>query len=119
MLNKVAAGLATLTTLIHAFVGGHDALKPMLMADLSAPAQAAMHACWHFVTVFFVFSIFVFWTGRSHAKTFAALWVGFGIIFIYVGLTQSGVSGLAVNPQWSILVVTGLLAYLGVRNTAR
>ena len=109
MLHKTAAALAALTTAIHIIVGGEDALTPMLAAGLSAPAEGAMHATWHMVSAFLLWSVFAFWMGGAVAVHFGVLWLISAAIFIYVGLWQEGLNGLLVNPQWTILSVTGVL----------
>jgi hypothetical protein len=113
MLRIAAAALATLTAAIHIFVGGNDALAPMLAAGLPAPAEGAMHAVWHMVSAFLLWSALAFWRGGATAVHFAALWLISAVIFIYVGLWQDGLNGLVVNPQWTILTVTGALALAG------
>ena len=113
--RNVATALAVITALVHFLVGGQDALKPMLLAGLPAPSEGAMHAVWHIVTVFLFWSAVVFYRGGEIARHIAGLWVASAIVFIYVGLLQSGLSGLLVNPQWTILGITGLLAFLSAQ----
>lgn len=110
MLRKIAAALAALTAAIHIIVGGSDALAPTLAAGLSAPAEGAMHAVWHMVSALLLWSVVAFWRGGAVAVHFGALWLISAAIFIYVGLWQDGLNGLIVNPQWTILTVTGVLA---------
>lgn len=115
MLNKITAGLALLTSFIHIFLGGKDALDPMLAAGLSLPAEAAMHACWHMVSCFLLWSVVVFFKGGKPVFHFGLFWLVSAIIFIYIGLTQAGFDGLVVNPQWTILGLTGVLAVWNTR----
>ncbi len=119
MLNKVAAALAVLTAAIHLFVGGAGALAPTLAAGLPAPAEGAMHASWHIVSVFLIWSAVVFWRGGDTARHFALLWLMAAVLFIYVGLRQSGPSGLMVNPQWTILGLTGMIPFISGWRAAR
>lgn len=117
MLSKVTGVLAAITFLIHFFVGGSDALAPVLAADLPAPAQTAMHACWHIVSFILAWSAYVFWNSRTNriaTRHFAIVWIAAGLVFVYVGLNQNGLSGLVANPQWTILLVTGTLAWISV-----
>lgn len=109
--KNIAVFLALLTALVHFFAGGADALAPMLQAGLPAPGEGAMHAVWHIVTVLLFYSAYVFWRGGDVARHFAALWCAMALVFIYAGLYQSGLSGLIVNPQWTILGLTGGLAW--------
>lgn len=108
MLRKIAAVLAALTAAIHIIVGGSDALAPMLAAGLSAPAEGAMHAVWHMVSALLLWSVIAFWRGGSVAVQLGVLWLISAAIFIYVGLWQDGLNGLIVNPQWTILIITGV-----------
>jgi hypothetical protein len=115
MLRKAGAILAALTAAIHIIAGGQDALKPALAAGLSAPAEGAIHAVWHMVSAFLLWSAFAFWRGGAAAVHFGVLWLISAAIFVYVGLWQDGLNGLLVNPQWTILTMTGALVLLTER----
>jgi hypothetical protein len=108
--KSIVVLLALLTALIHTFLGGADALQPMLSAELPDAAEGGMHGAWHIVTVFLFWSCFAFWNGGATSRTFAGLWIAAAIVFVYVGISQSGLTGLIVNPQWTILGLTGALA---------
>jgi len=109
MLNRITAGLAALTSLVHIFIGGKDALAPMLESNLPLPSEGAMHACWHMVSCLLFWSIFVFWKGGNAAFHFGLIWLASAFVFLYVAITQSGFSGLILHPQWTILALTGAL----------
>lgn len=111
----MAAGLAVLTSLVHLIWGGMDALNPMLAAELPQVCSAAMHACWHVVSVFLILSAVVFWYGKDAAFYFGMLWIASAIIFLYVGYYQAGFAGWITNPQWTILLPTGCLALFATR----
>lgn len=111
MLRCTAAVLAVLIACLHTFVGGMDSLQPMLDAGLGPVAEGALHASWHIVAAFLLWSGVVFWKGGPAAKHFAGLWVASALIFIGVDLWQSGPAGLMQNPQWIILGPVGLLAW--------
>lgn len=115
MLNRIAAGLALFTAAIHFFLGGADALNPMLAAELPPESSAAMHACWHIVSVFLIWSALVFFRGKESSFHFGVLWVASAIVFIYVGIYQAGFAGVVANPQWTLLLPTGVLALLARR----
>ncbi len=115
MLTKVAAGLAVFTALVHLVVGGADALSPMLEAELPPAASGAMHACWHIVSAFLIWSGVVFWYGKESSFHFGLLWIASAIVFISVGIYQAGVQGIIANPQWTLLLPTGVLALLDRR----
>lgn len=114
-LNQIASVLAMFTAAIHVFVGGADALTPMLAAEMTVEASGAMHACWHFVSIFLLVSAVTFWQGGRTASVFALLWISFAVVFVYVGLYQAGIGGLIANPQWTILLATGVVALFGAR----
>jgi len=116
MFAKIASALAALTAFVHLFVGGADCLAPLLAAELTPNAAGAMHACWHFVSVFLLSSVLVFWRGGPIAFHYAILWILTGIVFIYVGLYQGGPGGLITNPQWTILFLTAGMALVHYRN---
>ena len=88
----------------------------MLAAELPPESSAAMHACWHIVTAFLFWSGAVFWLGKDSSFHFGLLWVASGVVFVYVGLYQNGFAGVLANPQWTLLLPTGILALLGTRN---
>jgi hypothetical protein len=114
ILLKTAGALAALTAAVHAFVGGYDTLVPMLGAGLPAPVEGGLHASWHMVSALLAWSAVVFWRAAGGAaRHFAGLWIVSGVIFVVVGLTQSGPGGLLVNPQWVLLLPTGALAWIG------
>jgi len=114
MLSKTASTLALLTAVVHVLIGGEDALAPMLAAELATPAKGAMHACWHIVSVFLIWSVVVFWMADRTMLHFGLLWIASALVFMYVGLRQDGVYGLITNPQWTILGATGGIALLSL-----
>ena len=99
MLRKISAVLAALTVAVHFFLGGSDALVPMLAADLPPESAGAMHACWHIVTVFLAWSAIVFWRGGETALHFGLLWIASALVFICVGLNQAGLEGVVNGIQ--------------------
>lgn len=111
ILRRGAAMLAFLTAGVHTILGGSDALLPMLNAGLVPAAESALHASWHIVAAFLMWSGVVFWNGGRTARHFAGLWIASAFIFVGVSLWQDGVAALAENPQWTILGVTGILAW--------
>lgn len=110
-LRGISALLALFTAAIHTFVGSQDSLIPMLDAQIDPVAEGALHASWHIVAAFLVWSAYAFWKGGTVAKHFAGLWVVSALIFVGVDLWQSGPAGLMQNPQWIILGPAGLLAW--------
>lgn len=111
LLRAGAALLALLTSGMHIVAGGMDSLVPMLNAGLDPVAEGAMHASWHIVSAFLMWSALVFWKGGEAARHFAGLWVVSAAIFVAVDLWQSGPHGLEQSPQWIVLGPTGFLAW--------
>ena len=118
MLRKVAVGLALVTAAIHIVVGGIGAVRPMLEVGLPVPIEGALHVAWHIISAFFLWSAFVFWRGGETVLHFAFLWLVSGAIFIYIGLTQYGLTGLIALPQWTILILTGVVAMAAERSSS-
>ncbi len=113
MIAKLGAALATLTFIIHIAVGHFDTLVPLLSADLPLPVLGAFQACWHMISVFLAYSACQFWRGGPIAVHMAFLWIAFAVIFIAVGVWQSGPTGLLVVPQWILLGPAAALVLTG------
>ena len=109
MLNKTASMLAAITSFVHVFIGGKDVLSPMLKSNLPFEVEGAMHACWHIVSCILIWSTIVFWRGGKTAFHFGLIWLACAVLFIYLGLSELGLQGLIVLPQWTILGLAGLL----------
>ncbi|MEP4729634.1 hypothetical protein [Parasphingorhabdus sp.] len=116
MLVKLGAALATLTALIHIFVGHFDTLLPLLSSDLSPAVLGSFHACWHIVSVFLAYSAWRFWSGGQIAVHLAIIWILFSVIFVAVGIWQLGLGGLLILPQWVLLGPSGGLVLIGLRS---
>ncbi len=113
MLRGIAAVLALLTAAVHTFIGGKDSLIPLLEAGFDPMAEGALHASWHIVAIFLAWSSVAFWKGGVAGRHFAGLWIASALAFICVDLWQAGLTGLLLNPQWTILAPVGLLAMYG------
>ena len=118
-LRRTAALLALLTAGVHTILGGLDSLMPLLEAGIDPVAEGALHASWHIVGAFLLWSAFAFWTGGAIAKHFAGLWIVSAVIFIGVDLWQSGLPGLIQNPQWVILGPVGLMAWFSASRESK
>lgn len=119
LLRALSAILALLVAAVHIAIGGTDSLAVMLAAGIDPTAEGALHASWHIVSAFLIWSAVMFWTGGTTARHFAGLWIAAAVIFIAVDLWQLGPSGLWVNPQWALLGPIGILAWISSqgRNT--
>ena len=114
----VAGVLASVTTVIHIFVGGNGAAKPLLASSLAAETKYALYACWHFVSGFFVLSTIVLLLagfGSLEAPGMivgvSSLWVLFGLVFLFISLWVNNIEGVFKLPQWVPLLSVGLLGF--------
>ncbi len=53
-----------------------------MRTELPPAASGAMYACWHIVSVFLLWSCFVFWRGGKSAFHFGLLWIASAIVFL-------------------------------------
>lgn len=104
-----AALIGGVTAIAHIGIGTFDTLLPVMEADLSPMVSGTIQACWHFISMFLVYSVWVFWTGRN-LRPVAFLWLGFAMSFIAIGLSFDGIAGLLIVPQWIFLGAAGGLA---------
>ncbi len=111
--------LAGLTAAIHVFVGTHDTLPPLLDSDLDLAVKGTFQACWHFVSIFLVASVWCFGRETGCARNFAWLWLAFGSCFFAAGLVNAGLPGLVALPQWILLAPAGALILLSQRARAQ
>ncbi len=118
MFRIIASILAAATALAHIGLGTFDTLKPVMAnPDLSPMVTGTIAACWHFLSLFLAASAYVFWVKRHPATSlFALLWIAFGIVFLIVGATTSGILSL---PQWIALIPAGVLACMALNAEAQ
>ena len=124
-MNKIlatAAALAAFTAALHTFGGTPEIEAPLLQAPLAPEISLLLYACWHLVTVALTLSaIGLFISAKpkhavqSHymALFISFMWVFFGLVFILVDITYSGLPMLFVLPQWILLIPIGLLGLWG------
>ena len=115
-----AAVIAAVTTLIHAILGGRDVAGPLLKAQTSEEVKLTMYACWHLVTSALGLSAIAlllagvgFASDSSIGFFVGALWLAFGLVFLFVTLVIARPSGLFRFPQWVLLLPVGALAIAG------
>lgn len=111
-LKFIGVTLAGLTAVAHTFFGTQDTLFPLLETELSPAVMGTFHACWHFVSIFLVYSVWCFANNNGAAREVAILWILFGACFLLVASVSYGVSGLVILPQWVLLAPAGLLVFL-------
>ena len=119
----IAAFLATFTAIVHTVGGTIEIHTPLLSSPLPESISLLLYACWHVVTATLILSaIALFWLSSNNRaeSNFALpafigiLWVGFGVVFIFVALYFSGIKALLVLPQWTLLIPIGGLTLFGV-----
>ena len=122
-----AGGLATFTALVHLLAGTPEIQGPLLAAPLPAPLGWLLLACWHLVSVALAVSgLALLWCARPAHRSRAGvlpavvgrMWLGFGAVFVAVALAWRGPAGLALLPQWTLLLPVGVLALLSARARA-
>jgi hypothetical protein len=116
--------LAAFTAVLHAVAGTLEIQRPLLESSMPQSISLLLYACWHLVTVTLVLSAAaLIWSARTHAITLVGalpgfvswLWILFGLVFVAVALLLAGPSGLAMLPQWVLLIPVGVLGLLGGR----
>ncbi len=103
----LAAGLMSVTVLIHVFMGGREVMRPLRASSLPPLVRAVMDVVWHMVTIVLIFlAAGLFWLAWHDNP--ALLWVvcaiqvGFAGLFIWYGITQ--LHSLWQMPQWIIFL---------------
>jgi hypothetical protein len=120
-----AGALAALTALVHVFVGTPEIHQPLLSSSLPQPISLLLLACWHLVSVALaVSSAALLWAAlpanRGRAKSMvlavSVMWLLFGLVFVAIAVSFQGVRGLAMLPQWGLLLPVGILSGIAARN---
>ncbi|WP_299962341.1 hypothetical protein [uncultured Roseobacter sp.] len=112
ILGYIAAGLAGLTAAAHILIGTFDTVLPLWRSDLPFEIQGALQACFHFVSLFLLYSSWSFARAAPGAAAIARLWIGFGLCFLAVGIAGGALWSV---PQWLLLLPTGVVALAAVR----
>lgn len=124
-MNKIlatASALAAFTAALHTFGGTPEIENPLLQAPLAQEISLLLYACWHLVTVTLTLSAVGFFISakpkyamQSHfmALFISLMWIGFGLVFVVVDITYSGLPMLLKLPQWILLIPIGLLGLWG------
>lgn len=121
----LAAGvLALFTALVHLLAGTPEVHAPLMSSPLERPVALLLLACWHLVSVALAASAAaLLWSAqprhaaqaRALARFVSLMWLLFGLVFLAVAGVYLGPAGLAVLPQWVLLVPVGLLGCAGAR----
>ena len=114
-----AGALASFTALVHLFAGTPEIHEPLLSSSLPLPIRLLLLLCWHLVSVALAVSgLALLWCARPANRgragalpaAMALLWLGFGGLVVVLALLYQGLPGLAMLPQWVLLLPVGVLA---------
>ena len=116
----LAAGLMSVTVVVHVMMGGPEIMNPLREAGLPPVIQTVMNVIWHAVTVvLFCLAVALFWLtwnpNTALLMIVSAIQVGFAGLFIWYGLTQ--LQSLWIMPQWVVFLGVPALAVWGARAT--
>jgi len=112
----LAAGLMSVTVLIHVLMGGPEIMKPLRSSDLSRLVRAVMDVVWHGITIVLIYlAAGLFWLAWHDNPALmwmiCAIQVGFAALFIWYGATQ--LRSLWPMPQWVIFLGVPALTIWG------
>lgn len=112
----LAAGLMSLTVLVHVAVGGHKIMRPLHQTPLPRLVGAVTDVVWHGVTVTLIcLAGALFWlTWHDNPALLwmtCAIQLGFAGLFIWYGATQ--LRSLWPMPQWIIFIGVPVLTIWG------
>jgi len=107
MVMLLAAGLMSVTVLIHVWMGGPAVMRPLRASPLPRLVRAVMDVVWHGVTVVLIcLAGGLFWLAWHDNLVLlwmiCAIQVGFAALFIWYGATQ--LHSLWRMPQWIIFL---------------
>ena len=116
----IAAGLMTLTVLVHAFVGGPEVYDPVRDSAITPVARSVTSVVWHVITaVLAIMAAGLFWVSRHRCRPLEvmliAIQLSFAGIFIGYGLADFG--SLLPMPQWIIFLIgPALMVFAGAEH---
>ncbi|MCF6232888.1 MAG: hypothetical protein L3J36_07310 [Rhodobacteraceae bacterium] len=118
ILMLLAAGLMSVTVLIHVLMGGPEIMMPLRESGLHPVIRAVMDVIWHAITLVLIcMAVALFWLAWNPNTALlmivSAISVGFGVLFIWYGLTQ--LQSLWTMPQWIVFLGVPALAVWGAR----
>lgn len=110
--------LALFTALVHLFMGQVDLVNPLQESELSLQVKTELLGVWHMGTALLTLSsIVLFKNGLKYSlqnssllKFIATLYLLCGVAFIFACVYNS-----TFAPQWTILVLIGVLTLIGVK----
>lgn len=113
-----ASGIAVATTALHVWLGGRDAVGPLLGSrDLDEDARLTHLLCWHIVTVVLVALALAFlagavWEGQRNLALFAAM-LAASFVVLNVGIVMRFRLRLLTHAQWAAFTPMALCGFLG------
>lgn len=122
-----AALLAAFTTVVHVFAGGEDVAVPLLASPLTGTLKWTLYVVWHMVSVMLALSAVALFMGamprhagpsRYLVRFVSAQWCASGVLFLLIAGLQPASGGFFELPQWMVLLLVGVLGFLGSRRSA-
>lgn len=120
--SLLCAGVLSLGAVVgHLTLGRTQFLRPMLDSSMDRLPKKVFHALFHMITADFVvcaLALFALAFGAAPvgsssvvALIVAALFVGYGTVYLAIASTVSG--GMKKMFQWSVFFATAVLAVVG------
>ncbi|WP_375207110.1 hypothetical protein [Hyphococcus sp.] len=114
-----AASVASLITmLLHIFLGGKDAARPLLQSKgIVQSAKYTNYYCWHLVTIYIGIMAFSFLAAAVRNEYALGLTMTFAAVLnalLNLAILISKKQSFLQMPQWFIFLVIGFLGALGI-----
>lgn len=116
---KLAGIINLITGLVHLIAGQMDLVNPLINSNLSVQQRAEWIGVWHIVTIFLLFTSYLFLragfvevsnSNLQQLKPYAVLYMLIGLPFIVSSIYFS-----VLAPQWILLMPIGTLLLIGLR----
>lgn len=119
----LAAGLMTLTTGVHFFMGTPEISAPVMSAELHPVVAATNYVVWHGITLLLAaMALALFWLSWHPSRPLSVFLAGFQISFaaLFLAVSIFMLGGVFTLPQWTVFTLVPLLMLLAIRRkTAR
>jgi hypothetical protein len=117
----LAGILAGVTAFIHTFIGEKDVARPLLASPIGETIRLTLYACWHLVSAALLLSSLALllsgagvYMSSELIAFISIMWILFGIVFLVVTLGIAKPRGILRFPQWTLLILVGLLGLWGI-----
>lgn len=113
----LAAGLMSITVLVHVFLGGPEIMPSVRKASIPRYVRAVMDVIWHAITVVLIcIAGGLFWLvwhdNPALLWVLCAIQIGFAGLFIWYGARQ--LRTLWIMPQWVVFLGVPALSVYAV-----